>query len=56
MIKASVDGKKCIILGDFILNLLGLNSVVACRDFFDNFIDDNYKSLIDVPTRVTQTS
>ena len=56
MIKASVGGKKCIILGDFNVNLLGINSAVACKDFFDNFVDDNYKSLIDVPTRVTQTS
>ena len=56
MIKASVGGKKCIILGDFNVNLLGLNSVLACQDFFDNFIDGNYTSLIDAPTRVTQTS
>ena len=56
MIKASVGGKKCIKLGDFNVNLLGLNSVLACQDFFDNFIDGNYTSLIDAPTRVTQTS
>ena len=43
-------------LCDFNINLLGLNSVVACQDVFDNFITDNYASLIDVPSRVTQTS
>ena len=56
MIKAPVGGKKCIISGDFNVNLLVHNSVVACQDFFHNFIDDNYKSLNDVPTSVTQTS
>ena len=56
MIKASVGGKNCIILGDFIVNLLGLNFVVADQDFFDNFVDDNFTSLNDVPTRVAQTS
>ena len=56
MIKVSIGGKKCIVLGDFNVNLLGLNSVVACLHFFDHFIAENYTSLFDVPTRVTQTS
>ena len=38
IIKASIVGKKCIISGDFNINLLGLKSVVDCQDFFDNFI------------------
>ena len=54
MMQASVGGRKCIILGDFDANLLGHNSVIACQGFFDNFIDGNYTSLTDAPTRVTQ--
>ena len=56
MIKASVGGKKCIYFCDINGNLLGLNSVVACQAFFYNFSADDYTSLIDVPTRFTQTS
>ena len=48
--------KKCLIFGDFNINLMNLNSVVSCHDFYDLFISGNYTPLIDMPTRVTPTS
>ena len=47
---------KSNILGDFNANLLGLNFAVAFQDFFDNLIYYIHTALIDVLTRVTQTS
>ena len=56
MTKKCIKDKKCLKLGEFNINLMNLNSVVSCQDFYDFFISENYTPLIDTPTRVTPTS
>ena len=44
--------KKCIVLCDFNINFLGLNSVIACQDFSDKFIGDNFAGESPITSRL----
>ena len=40
MIRRYVNNKKCMVVGDFNIDLMSLHSVTSCQNVYDNFISE----------------
>ena len=56
MISTHSHNKKCIVTGDFNIDLMSIGTVSSCQNFVDSFASENFTSLIDAPTRISRNS
>ena len=54
--KINKENKYCLIMGDFNINLLNINSNAFPHEFLENFLTESFMPLISRPTRISNTS